>query len=443
MGSVPHPLRVRAFRLLFTGRTLSALGDAVVPAALAIAISRATGSASALALVLGCAMVPRLLLLPLGGVAADRFDARTVALTTDLVRCAAQLLVGLELIGGTPRLLHIALAEAVGGVASAFAMPTTAPLVNGTAPGDSLLRANALMASATNATRLAGPAVAGALIFTAGPGWAFVLDAASFAASASMLAVIRVPRTPIPRRSMRADLVEGWSEVRARDWYWTSLVAHCVWNGTAAVLATLGPLAVHDRKGGDGLWVVVLEAGSVGLLLGSLLASRARLKRPILTGNLGLATYAIPLFLLGAHAPGWLLVAGYGLALAALGFLTPVWETYVYASVPAGVLARVTSYDWLLSLAAMPVGYAVAPLAAHAFGASAPLYASALLVGAACLGTAAVPGVRNARPIEDARPGSGTGEAEPVDAAVGPGPDADADAGAGGTAGPERPQPAT
>jgi hypothetical protein len=408
---VPHPLRLRAFRLLFTGRTLSALGDAVVPAALAIAITRADGSAFALALVLGCAMVPRLLLLPLGGVAGDRFDARTVALTTDLVRCASQLLVGLELVGGTPHLSHIAIAETVGGVASAFAMPTTAPLVSGTAPGEDLLRANSLMASAANATRLAGPAVAGALIFTAGPGWAFVLDAASFAASAAMLAVIRVPRATIPRRSVRADLVEGWSEVRARDWYWTSLVAHCVWNGTAAVLATLGPLAVHGRKGGDGLWVAVLEAGSVGLLLGSLLASRARLKRPILTGNLGLASYAVPLALLAAGAPGWLLVAGYGLALGALGFLTPVWETYVYASVPAGVLARVTSYDWLLSLAAMPVGYALAPVAARAFGTAAPLYASAVLVAAACLGTAAVPGVRDARaipaaPAEDALPAS-------------------------------------
>lgn len=402
-----HPLRLRTFRLLFTGRTLSALGDAVVPAALAIAISRATGSASALALVLGCAMLPRLVLLPLGGVVADRFDARKVALTTDLVRCAAQLLVGLELIGGTPQLAHIALAEAIGGTASAFAMPTSAPLVNGTVERADLLRANALMSSAANATRLAGPAVAGALIFTAGPGWAFVLDAASFAASASMLAVIRVRRERIPPRSIRADLVQGWSEVRSRDWYWTSLVAHGVWNGTAAVLATLGPLTVHDRhgsNGGDGVWVAVLEAGSVGLLLGSLLASRARLRRPILTGNLGLATYALPLFLLAADAPAWLLIASYGIALAALGFLTPVWETYVYASVPPGVLARVTSYDWLLSLAAMPVGYALAPLAANTFGPAVPLYVSAALVATACLSTAASPGVRNARPIPAVSP---------------------------------------
>ncbi|MYV68276.1 MFS transporter, partial [Streptomyces sp. SID2131] len=101
---VPHPLRTRSFRLLFTGRALSLLGDAAIPAALALAVLEATGSTAALALVLGCAMVPKLLLLPLGGVVGDRLDARTVALTTDLVRCATQLLVGVQLLGGSPGL---------------------------------------------------------------------------------------------------------------------------------------------------------------------------------------------------------------------------------------------------------------------------------------------------------------------------------------------------
>ncbi|MFJ4409409.1 MFS transporter [Streptomyces sp. NPDC088910] len=397
-----HPLRHRSFRLLFFGRTLSALGDAVVPAALAIAISRATGSASALAVVLGCAMVPRLLLLPVGGVIADRFDARKVALTTDLVRCAAQIFVGLELVGGDPSILVLAVAETVGGAASAFAIPTSAPLVAGTVEEDGLLGANSLMASAASATRLGGPALAGLLIFTAGPGWAFLLDAASFAASAALLTLVRVRRTPIPRRSMRADLVQGWTEVRARDWYWTSLIAHAVWNGAAAVLATLGPLIAHHRRGGDGMWVLMLEAGSVGLLTGSLLASRARLRRPVLTGNLALTSYALPLVLLAADAPAVPLIVSYGLALGALGFFNPVWESYVFSSVPAGVLARVTSYDWLLSLGAMPVGYALAPLACDAFGPAVPLYVAAALVAALCLGTAAVPGVRHATTVTDA-----------------------------------------
>ncbi|MBE1490445.1 MFS transporter [Plantactinospora soyae] len=404
---MPHPLRLRAFQLLFLGRTLSALGDAVVPAALALAVLRVTGSTSALALVLGCAMVPRLLLLPIGGVIADRFNTRIVAISTDLVRCGTQVFIGVELLSGTPTLLPIAAASAVGGVASAFAMPTTSPLVAGIVDGPGRQRANAALGAARSATGLAGPALAGALIWAAGPGWAFVLDGASFAVSAALLAVLRVRHTPIERRSLLADLREGWAEVQSRDWYWSSLVAHAVWNGVAAVLVTLGPAVAISELGGEGVWVLVLEAGAIGLLIGSLLAGRARLKRPILVANLGLATYALPLTLFAVAAPSWAVIVSYGVALAALGFLNPVWQTVVQAEIPPHTLARVTSYDWLLSLAAMPLGYVLAPLAADAWSPSVPLGIGAVMVALVCLGTAAVPGVRRlqvSRPTAQPQP---------------------------------------
>ncbi|MEU6883446.1 MFS transporter [Streptomyces sp. NPDC046712] len=393
-SAVPHPLRTRSFRLLFTGRTLSLLGDAAIPAALAIAVWEATGSSSALALVLACAMVPKLLLLPVGGVVGDRFNARTVALTTDLVRCATQLLVGVQLLSGEPSLWVIAGAEVVGGAAGAFSMPTGAPLVKGTVAPEALQRANAAMGIAQSATRIGGPALAGTLILTAGAGWAFVLDAATFAVSALLLLAVRVERVPIPRRSLRADLREGWQEVRSRDWYWTSLVGHSAWNGAAAVLMTLGPSIALTQLGGTAVWLAFLQTGAVGLLLGSLLAHRVRPRRPVLTANLGLATYALPLLLLALPAPAPVTIAAYGIAQAGLGFLSPVWETAVQQAIPAHTLARVTSYDWLLSLAAMPLGYALAPLAASAWGPEVPLVAAAVLVGGCCLGTALVPGVR-------------------------------------------------
>ncbi|MER6994499.1 MFS transporter [Streptomyces sp. NPDC000410] len=399
----PHPLRSRPFQLLFAGRALSLLGDAAIPAALALAVLAATGSTSALALVLGCAMVPKLLLLPLGGVVGDRFNARTVALTTDLVRCATQLLVGAQLLGGEPTLWVIATAEAVGGAASAFAMPTVSPLITGMVPEAGLARANAAMAVAQSATRLGGPALAGLLIYTAGAGWAFVLDGVTFAVSAALLAAVRVRRVPVERRSLLADLREGWGEVRTRDWYWTSLVAHCVWNGGAAVLMTLGPAIAVRELGGQGVWVAMLQTGAVGLLLGSLLAGRTRPRRPVLVANLFLATYALPLGLLAASAPAPLTIASYGVALAGLGFLSPVWDTAVQQAMPAHALARVTSYDWLLSLGAMPLGYALAPVAAAAWGPEVPLTVAAFVVGAACLATAAVPGVRRFSPAGSGR----------------------------------------
>ncbi|MFF7812074.1 MFS transporter [Streptomyces sp. NPDC007945] len=394
---VLHPLRTRPFRLLFTGRVLSLTGDAVIPAALALAVLEATGSTGALALVLTCAMVPKLLLLPVGGVLADRFDARSIALAMDLVRCAAQLLVGLQLLGGSPTLWLIATASAVGGAAGAFAMPTSSPLVRGTVAEAALHRANAAMGIASSATRVGGPALAGALVLTVGPGWAFVLDAASFAVGAALLAVLRIDRVPVPHRPFLTDLRQGWREVRSRDWYWTSLVAHSAWNGAAAVLMTLGPAIALDRLGGAGAWVLLLQVGAVGLLAGSLLADRLSPARPVLAANLALASYALPLLLLAAGAPAWAVIGAYGLAQAGLGFLGPVWDTVVQRTIPEQVLARVVSYDSLLSFAAMPVGYALAPLAADAWGPGVPLAVAAVLVGGCCLATALVPGVRGVR----------------------------------------------
>ncbi|MFF4736310.1 MFS transporter [Streptomyces sp. NPDC001262] len=388
------PLRHSAFRRLFLGRTLSLVGDAVVPAALALALLRATGSASALGIVLACAMVPRLVLLPVGGVMADRFNARSVAVCTDLVRCAMQLFTGFQLLSGHPHIAFIAAAEMLGAAASAFAMPAMSPLVSGTLPAETRQRANSLLGTANSLAKLGGPAVAGMLIWAAGPGWAFVLDAATFAASAALLASVRVPHVKPPKRSFRADLVEGWAEVRSRDWYWSSLIVHGLWCFTASVFLVLGPAVAIHSLGGEETWVAVLQSGSVGLLLGSLAASRTRLRRPVLAGDLDLTLYVLPLGLLAVPAPAPVVIAAYGVGMAGLGFLGPVWETAVQNSVPEHTLARVTSYDWLMSLGPTPLGYALAPVAADLWGPSVPLAACAVLVTVACLATAAMPGVR-------------------------------------------------
>jgi hypothetical protein len=405
----------RDFRLLWLGYTLSVFGDYVVPAALALAVVRATGSASALAVVLGCATVPRLILLPLGGVIADRWQPRRVALVADWVRAVVQLVIGVELVTGTFRLADLAVAGVVGGAASAFAMPTRSPLVTAIVQPDGRARANGLLGVSAAAARVLGPAVAGALVLTVGPGWAFLLDAGSFVISAVALAAIRTPAVGlVHRRPIHRDLIEGWSELRRHDWFWTSLIGHASWNLAAAVLLTLGPLIAVRQLGGEGAWVAVLQAGAIGLLAGSLLATRVggaglfglRITRPVMVANLGLSLYAIPLVLLAVPAPAAVTVAGYGLALAGLGFLNPVWETAVQRHIPADRLARVSAYDMLVSLVAMPLGYLVAAPAAAAWGNAAPLVAAAVLVAVTCVGTVAVPAVRNLR--TESVPGPGT-----------------------------------
>jgi hypothetical protein len=402
-----HPLRLRDFRLLFIGRVVDELGDSVTPAALTLAIVQATGSASDLALVLASTMVPRLALLPLGGVIVDRLQARRVALVADAVRAAVQVMIGYELLTGNVSLAYIAVAAAIGGAASAFGMPATSPLVAGTVDEDGRQAANSLMGIAASVTRLAGPALAGVLIFTAGAGWAFVLDASTFAFSACTLLLVRVRHVDVPRQSLRQDLLAGWVEVRTRTWYWTSLIGHATWNFASGVLMTLGPVIAVRRLGGEGVWLAALQASAIGYLIGSAVAGRTRVSRAILVGNLALVSYAAPLLLFAFAAPAWAVVGCYGIALGCLGFMNPLWETAVQQQVPSYVLARVTAYDWLVSLGAMPLGYALGPILSDAFGSVWPLAGAAVLVVITMSAPAFVPEVRNLRlrgPAEDVVP---------------------------------------
>lgn len=413
-----HPLRQRDFRLLFAGRVVDELGDSVTPAALTLAIVAATGSSGALAVVLAATMVPRLALLPLGGVLADRLGPRQVSLVADAVRALTQLSIAVELLSGHVNLAAIAVAGGISGAASAFSLPATSPLVAGTVDGAARQTANSLMGVAASATRLAGPAVAGALILTAGAGWAFVLDAATFAFSAVTLMLLRVRPVEVPRQSLREDLLAGWIEVRQRTWYWTSLIGHATWNFAAGVLATLGPVIAVSELGGRGVWLAALQASAIGYLLGSLLSGRLRVQRAILVGNLALLTYAVPLVLFAVAAPAWLVVGSYGIALGCLGFMNPTWETVVQQQVPPHALAKVDAYDWLVSMGGMPLGYALGPALAGSLGDTSVLSGAAILVVVAMTVPALVPDVRRLRLLRPDEVSAAAGSSELEEAAA-------------------------
>jgi hypothetical protein len=105
----------------------------------------------------------------------------------------------------------------------------------------------------------------------------------------------------------------------------------------------------------------------------------------------------VPLVLFAVAAPAWAVVTGYGLAMACLGFLNPVWETAVQQEIPAAVLARVSAYDWLVSLGAMPLGFALGPILVRQFGYAWPLTGAAILVVITLAVPVSLPDVRNLR----------------------------------------------
>ena len=123
------PLAERNFRYLWTGQAVSAMGDALTPVALAFATLQIAHSASALGLVLAASTAARVVLLPIGGVWADRLPRQLVMLSSDSIRAVAELTLAVVLLTGHAQLWMLIVLSVADGAASAFFMPASGALV--------------------------------------------------------------------------------------------------------------------------------------------------------------------------------------------------------------------------------------------------------------------------------------------------------------------------
>ncbi|MFB9204399.1 MFS transporter [Nonomuraea spiralis] len=377
---------------LLAGRCVSALATAMIPTTLTLAVLRATGSGEALGVVLACEMVPLLLLLPVGGVLADRVRPERVALLADLTRCLAQGVMAVELLLGVDRVLDLAVLSAVAGAAIAFGSPAVPRLVVAVVPGADRLRVNARIGVATSVSAVLGPALAGTLTLAAGPGWAAGLTAMLFACSALTLGGVRTAGARVTvgvRAGFWRELGEGVGEVRGRPWFLVCVLGHGVWHFMAGLFLTLGPVAAVQRLGGEAGWMIIVQSGTVGLVIGVLAAPRLPIRRPLVAVQVGAACYLLPMVALpaavGFGLPVVVVAAAYFVAMVGLGVLSPLWETVVAEEIPEGALGRVRSFDQLISFAARPFGLAVAAPLAGAVGMAALMVTGGVLVAVANL----------------------------------------------------------
>jgi MFS family permease len=394
------PLRHRDFRLLWCGMSISLLGDGVFFVALAWQVYALSNVPTALAIV-GIAMtLPTIAFLLLGGVISDRLDRRRVMLTADVARGFIVGLIAMLSLAGALRLWELAALAACYGVGTAFFDPSFDAIVPELLPADALTGANSLdQFMRPIALRLAGPALGGILIAVAGVGVAFGLDAVSFAASAvSLLAMASRPRvTQAPSGSIARDIGAGLRYVRRHTWLWATLasaaIAYLLFMGPTEVLV---PFVVKNELRGSAADLgLVFAAGGVGSVLCAVALGQHGLPRRDITWMYifwTLATLAITGYGL-AHAL-------WGLMLASLAFNaletagTIIWATTKQRNVPASLLGRVSSLDWLISIGLLPLSFALTGPVSSALGVRATLVGAGVLGAIVTLAALFIPGVR-------------------------------------------------
>jgi len=396
------PLRLREFRLLWTGMTVSLLGDGVFTVALAWQVYELSNAPTALSFV-GIAMsVPHIALLLFGGVASDRFERRRVMIAADLLRGLAVGTFGLLSLVGALELWHVMVIAAAFGAGTAFFGPAFDAVVPDLVPGDLLTQANSLDQFVRPAAwRMLGPALGGWLVAVLGPGVAFLIDAGTFAVSVlCLLAMHPVPVASATDRegSVLRQIREGFGYVRSQTWLWGTLVA-----ATFAYLAFLGPTEVllpfvvkNEMEGSAADLGLIFALGGVGAMASA-----------IVMGNRAVPTRNMT-FIYLVWTASTLTVAGYGLArlpwqamaacfvfnaLESAG--TIVWITTKQRLVPSHLLGRISSFDWFISIGLLPVSYALTGPVSAALGARPTLIWAGVLGGAITLSFLFLPGLRD------------------------------------------------
>jgi hypothetical protein len=379
-GGLLAPLRYRDFRILWTGMTISLVGDGVFLIAVAWE-SYALWNAPAALSIVGIGMtVPTIVFLLLGGVMSDRHDRRRVMACADGLRAAAVGVLAALVVTGALRLWELVALVAVYGAGTAFFTPAFEAIVPDLVPREELPAANALDQFVRPiALRLVGPVVGGGLLAIS-TGVAFAVDALSFIATlAAVLAIRARPPAGIPHPSTSSALKEGLRFVRSRTWLWGTLLSAAI-----AYLAFLGPTEVllpfvvknelHASAGTLGLILAAGGAGAVGAA--AFMGRRGHPRRDV---TVMYATWTLATICVAAYG---LATAAWQLMLACLVFNaleaggTIVWATIKQKHVPGRLLGRVSSLDWLISIGLLPISFAVTGPVAAAIGAQTALVAA-------------------------------------------------------------------
>jgi len=142
---------------------------------------------------------------------------------------------------------------------------------------------------------------------------------------------------------------------------------------------------------------VMGAGGARGAGAGGAGARGATPPRPLAAGFAAWALLALPLLALATPLPTLTVAAGYGLGLAGISFGTALWQTTLQRLIPHDVLARVSSYDWLVSFVFVPIGFiAIGPLA-NSIGIATTLVVAACGIAATNVLVAVTPPVRGVR----------------------------------------------
>ncbi|MGC0238781.1 MFS transporter [Arthrobacter nitrophenolicus] len=389
-----RPFAHREYRVLIAALAISIFGSGMWAVAMVYQVIQLGGGPLELSLVAAAGSVGLVAFVLAGGIAADRIPQRQLIIAVEGANLAVIAAISGLAMTGWLQLWHVAAGAFVLGVGAAFFFPAYSAILPRILPAEDLLAANGMEGTMRPVLQqAAGPAVAGILVAALSPS-----HAVTGVAMCHLLAFIVLnflarhtlaghpgghPDGAQRKQSFFHDLREGVGYTLRTPWLLWTLIWACI-----SVLFLIGPIevllpfVVRDQLGGDSsMFGFLLAIMGVGAALGSLVTASLRLPRRYLTVMMvSWGTGSMPLAAVGLMDNFWVIAAAlfvWGVT-GSVGMV--IWGTLLQRRVPPHLLGRVSSLDFFVSLALMPVSMALAGPAAEVL----PIWLIFLVAGGVC-----------------------------------------------------------
>lgn len=367
-----RPLAHRDFRILFGAVVLSISAAGMWAVVMVYAVIRIDEDPVQLSVVAAANAIGLLACAIPGGIAADRLPRRLILRaveTANVLAVGSVVVVGQF---GTLTIAHLTIVSLVLGAGAGFFFPSYSAILPRILPAEHLLPANGLEGAVRPALQqAAGPAMAGLLLAALIPSQA--AGAVLFAHAAALVLLLFLRPEPaaeaadaaegVSSQSIRHDLVEAVLFTVRTPWLLWTLLFATIW-----VLVTMGPEEVllpfvtRERFGPDPrLFGFLLACFGAGGVVGSVVVSSLRMPRRYLSAMTlvwGLST--LPFVVIGLTHEYWLMaVSGFACGFG-FSYGNVIWGTLLQRRVPRHMLGRISSLDFFVSLALMPISMALA-----------------------------------------------------------------------------------
>lgn len=362
---------MKKFILIWIGELISGIGSGMTAFALSVYVYQATGSVSLVSVIAVASFLPTILLSPLGGVLADRYDRRLLMIIGDLFSGLGLVYVLWNIHMGTDSMLPIIAGVTCGAIFVALLEPSFKATVTDLLTEDEYAKASGMVQIAGNARYLISPALAGVLLAVSDIRLILLLDICTFFITITTVALVRKsigkPGTK-EKKSALAEMKEGFAVIRQSNGI-SSLIALmaavCFFVGFLQTLVSPMVLAVSDAK-----TVGILESVcAVGMLIGSVFIGLFGIKGSyVRTLSLAGMAAAVCMAVSGVSVNLFITGAGIFLFFLALPFLNTSADVLVRSNVASEVQGCVGGIISLLSQAGTAVAYVLSGvLADHIF----------------------------------------------------------------------------